>query len=225
MLLWQADGECMARGWGEVIECIRPQLRRPCQEQSGALPYQPTGIDRLHARRPAALAVAAALRLQGGALLGAADAFGELTSAPAPPAAAPSPVGTPTGALAAAGTGAAGFGMFTQGPPPAVGMAGPPAGPAPEASNPYHSAGSLGSGGPVTGSLAADRPAGYSSGGGSGGGSLGSTKRFSEPEAGDKAAAPLGKGAEGGVPAARYPVTEQPAPSDNPYSVRNYSYA
>jgi hypothetical protein len=172
--------------------------------------------------------VAAALRLQGGALLGAAEAFGELSGspapAPAPGTAQASPVGTPTGTLAG-GVGAAGFGAV-----PGSASAGPPTRSTSDASNPYHSTGTLGSGGPVTGSLAVDRPAGFNNSTGSQGAaggppSMGSTKRFSEPE--PAAAAPLPeKGGKGADAAAHYPASEQQqTPSDNPYAVRGYSYA
>ena len=158
--------------------------------------------------------MAAALRLQGGALLGAADAFGELTSVPAAPPAAPSPADTPTGL--AAGAGAAGFGG-----------AGPPRGGASEASNPYHSTGSLSSGGP--GAPPPGDGHGYHSAGQAGAmanstmGVGGSSKRFSEPEAAPATAlGPTGKSSDGGAPTARFPVPEQP--SDNPYAVRAGTY-
>ncbi|KAL4457824.1 hypothetical protein ABPG75_012689 [Micractinium tetrahymenae] len=155
--------------------------------------------------------VAAALRLQGGALLGAADAFGELSSVPAAPAPVPSPADTPTSSLATSGAGAAGFGGGA-GVPAATG--GAPA----EASNPYHSTGSL-----PTGPAPTDQRAYQSAGPISM--SVGSTtKRFSEPEAQPAVAlGPPGKSVDGGPPAARFPVAE--AATDNPYAVRGYSYA
>lgn len=166
--------------------------------------------------------VAAALRLQGGALLGGADAFGELTSAPAPPPPAQhSPADTPTGAMAASVGGAAGFGAATASqsmPPPGAMAGGPPARTTSEASNPYHSTGTLGSGAPAAANLGADRP--YSSAGAA---SMGNTKRFSEPDTHDVGMVKPPKGLDN-VPSARYPVAEQPA-SDNPYSsVRGYTY-
>lgn len=159
--------------------------------------------------------MAAALRLQGGALLGAADAFGELTSTPAPAVQLPSPAGTPTGAVVASG-GAAGFGAATaSGVPPAVALSGGPgslSGASDGGGNPYHSQGAA-----PPGTMPGADTRSYSSAG-----SQGAPKRFSEPEA---AAAEV-KGGDG-APAARYPVApaEQP-PSDNPYSsVRSYQYA
>lgn len=152
--------------------------------------------------------MAAALRLQGGALLGAADAFGELSSVPVAPPAIPSPADTPTGSIATSG-GAAGFGG---------GAGGAPAGGAPaESSNPYHSTGSLPAGPSPT-----DQRAYQSAGPNSM--SVGSTtKRFSEPEAQPAVAlGPPGKSVDGSLPAARFPVAE--AATDNPYAVRGYSY-
>ena len=167
--------------------------------------------------------MAAALRLQGGALLGAADAFGELTSSQAPPPAVPSPAGTPTGAVAAVSGGSAGFGG---GVPPAVALSGPPSHTTSDGgNNPYHtsslSGGAAGAPGP------GGNPGSYASSGGAA--SVGGTKRFSEPEPAADVAP--GMGADGGPAAGvRYPVApsgaaDQP-PSDNPYSsVRSYQYA
>lgn len=154
--------------------------------------------------------MAAALRLQGGALLGAADAFGELSSVPVAPPVVPSPADTPTGSIATSGGGAAGFGGGAAGAAATSG--------GPEASNPYHSTGSLPPGPSPT-----DQRAYHSAGANSM--SVGSTtKRFSEPEAQPAVAlGPPGKSVEGGVPAARFPVSE--AATDNPYAVRGYSYS
>ncbi|KAI3436754.1 hypothetical protein D9Q98_006166 [Chlorella vulgaris] len=168
--------------------------------------------------------VAAALRLQGGALLGAADAFGELTSAPTPPPpVVASPVGTPTRSQTDGG--AVGFAVPSAVAP--MGM-GAPSRTTSDASNPYHSqgAGTLGGGAVGTGTLPMDRPAVYSSNGSAGSAPMGSSKRYSEPETMVLPDVPA-KSAEG-MPAARFPVAEQPpaAASDNPYSsVRGYNYA
>lgn len=178
--------------------------------------------------------VAAALRLQGGALLGAADAFGELTSgavAAAPMPAGPSPGTTPTGAMAAAGMGAAGFGAAgaasSSGVPPAAAVSGPGSHRSmSDGGNPYHT-GSLSSGAAkaaTLGGVPADTRS-YTSGSQHGG----TTKRYTEPEAGDQYVGTPPKSLDG-APAAgvRYPVApsaaEQP-PSDNPYSSVRYQYA
>ena len=178
--------------------------------------------------------VAAALRLQGGALLGAADAFGELTSggvAAAPMPAGPSPGTTPTGAMAAAGMGAAGFGAAgaasSSGVPPAAAVSGPGSHRSmSDGGNPYHT-GSLSSGAAKAATLGgapADTRS-YTSGSQHGG----ATKRYTEPEAGDQYVGTPPKSLDG-APAAgvRYPVApaaaEQP-PSDNPYSSVRYQYA
>ena len=178
--------------------------------------------------------VAAALRLQGGALLGAADAFGELTSgvAAAPAPAGPSPGGTPTGAIAAAGMGAAGFGAAAGGPsssgvPPAVALSGPPSQHSvSDGGNPYH-AGSLSSGAGKAATLG---------GGGADARSYTSTgtagappNRFSDPEGGEQHVGTPPKSLDG-APAGgvRFPVAPAPVeqpPSDNPYANVRYQYA
>ena len=171
------------------------------------------------------IAVAAALRLQGGALLGAADAFGELTSAPAP--SAPSPSGTPTSATAGAG-GVAGFGAV----PPAVALSGPPSRTTSDVQNPYHNGASMASAAQTTTAELASDPR-YNSANSTGTG--GSAKRYSEPQdqvggGGGNGAMAAGMPAKGPQPAAavtaaRYPAAPQES-SDNPYSsVRGYSYA
>lgn len=192
---WAGVGVQCATSAPEPCVCLPASRQRTKTPRSGPL-----------------AAVAAALRLQGGALLGAADSFGELSSVPIAPPAVPSPVDTPTGSMATSGGGAAGFGGGA-GVPPATGNG------SAEPSNPYHSTGSLPAG-PSPTEQRAYQSAGPTSM------SVGSTtKRFSEPEAQPAVALgpPPGKSVDGGVPAARFPVAE--AATDNPYAVRGYSYA
>ena len=159
--------------------------------------------------------MAAALRLQGGALLGAADAFGELTATAVAPMPVPSPAGTPTGAVVSSGGGAAGFGAAAVGGvPPAVGLSGPGStGAGSDGGNPYH----------TQGSLAGVDTRAYTSTSSQGGG-----KRYSDGEAGPAGPATMDGKPGGGepVPSARYPLAPAEPPSDNPYSsVRSYQYA